>query len=562
MPFRLGGRLGWISEAAYVLAGILFLAFCGWKFTLGIGHVLDLRLGDETKYLSYAIGADSPDDPAAWSPLYVAFYRFEHLFFSDPIRLYFFHQKLIAALLPISLFVYFASRRVPLAIAAAAATYLMISAANLPVEPKTMHHALAVMFLVLAIFVRLGEHPGRWGLMLAAAALLSLIRPEYAIAVPGFLLYGLYLVFAVRARDRELLSCLAVAAIFTAWLYVHYGFPMAGGRTIFAFAQHFALNYSAWHHLGPDPWQSDYRAIYSAVFHDAPSILAAALANPFAFIHHLASNLLHSPLAVTGLFFAHFNLILPRFEIYTLMEAGLLLAAAILALVYFARAGGSSRSSAQATPGILETLRSLPETICLAIFLLPFALMMLILYPRNHYVLGFGTVLFALAVVTLGRRIGDSLTPSRSLGIFAVLVVMVPSLGAVGVRIDRPMGELSAVPRPALQTAYFLRGLEIRSVVQVCAWHTPGPGTYAGANFRSISALDKHQGLIQFLASNDIGVIVADDRLRRNPAFYQDPAWRDFQSMPEKFGFAAHPLPESGGIVVYVRRDLAGLAQR
>jgi len=161
MPFRVGGRPGWISNAGYVLAGILFLAFCGWKFTLGIGHVLDLRLGDETKYLSYAIGADSPDDPAAWSPLYVAFYRFEHLFFSDPIRLYFFHQKLIAALLPISLFVYFASRRVPLAIAAAAATYLMISAANLPVEPKTMHLALAVMFLVLAIFVRLGAHPGR-----------------------------------------------------------------------------------------------------------------------------------------------------------------------------------------------------------------------------------------------------------------------------------------------------------------------------------------------------------------------------------------------------------------
>ena len=265
---------------------------------------------------------------------------------------------------------------------------------------------------------------------------------------------------------------------------------------------------------------------------------------------------------VAGLFFAHFNLILPRFEIYTLMEAGLLLAAAILALVYFARAGGSSRSSAQATPGILETVRSLPETICLAIFLLPFALMMLILYPRNHYVLGFGAVLFALAIVTLGRRIGESLTPLRSLAIFAVLAIMVPSLGATGARIDAPMRDLSVVPRHALQTANFLRGLEIRSVVQVCAWHTPGPGTYAGANFRSISALDKHQGLIQFLASNDIGVLVADDRLRRNPAFLEDPAWRDFQSMPEKFGFAAHPLPESGGIVVYVRRDLAGLAQR
>ena len=35
-------RIAWIG------AGVLLLLFCGWKFTLGLEHVLDLRLGAET----------------------------------------------------------------------------------------------------------------------------------------------------------------------------------------------------------------------------------------------------------------------------------------------------------------------------------------------------------------------------------------------------------------------------------------------------------------------------------------------------------------------------------
>ena len=173
-------RMAWIG------AGVVFLLFCGWKFTFGLEHVLDLRLGDETKYLSYALGYDAPDNPAQWSPLYVALYRLEHMFIGDPIELYFFHQKLAAILLPLCLFIYLASRRAPFVIALIGAGYFMISAANLPVEPKTMHVALGGMFLCLALFVGLGQHPARWGLMPAAAALLSFIRPEFVIAFLGF----------------------------------------------------------------------------------------------------------------------------------------------------------------------------------------------------------------------------------------------------------------------------------------------------------------------------------------------------------------------------------------
>jgi hypothetical protein len=92
----------------------------------------------------------------------------------------------------------------------------------------------------------------------------------------------------------------------------------------------------------------------------------------------------------------------------------------------------------------------------------------------------------------------------------------------------------------------------IRSVVRVCSAETPGAGIYAGPNFRSVAALDKEQSLVAFLTSSEINVLVADDRLRQTVAFAHDPAWATFQSTPQNFGFTAHILPDSGGIIIYV----------
>ena len=229
-------------------------------------------------------------------------------------------------------------------------------------------------------------------------------------------------------------------------LYAHYGFPMYGGRSVFAFAQHFALNYSAWNHLAQDPWSSDYEQIFNSVFPHASSIFGALIANPSAFSHHLLSNLIHFPVMLAGLFFGHFNVILPRFKVYTWAEAILLLAA-LVAFVIFHRARGSPSLDLSLRPSdggylghasaiFARILRSLPEAICLIIFQLPFALMMLILYPRNHDVLGFGAILFALAVVLLSRRLRGRGTRVNGLVVAAVLSVIVPNLGAVGARVD------------------------------------------------------------------------------------------------------------------------------
>jgi len=182
--------------------------------------------------------------------------------------------------------------------------------------------------------------------------------------------------------------------------------------------------------------------------------------------------------------------------------------------------------------------------------------MILVLYPRHHYVFAFGTILFVLTISVLGHRIGNVKIGERTIVFLAALLIIVPSVGSSGGRLDATVGELSLVPRPELETAYFLRGLKLRSSVRVCGSETPGPGTYAGENFQSVSALDKHQGFGEFVASHDISIIVEDGRIRQDPAFSQDREWQIFRAAPEKRGFSASVLPYSG-IIVYVRLGLA-----
>src|SRR5579862_9101811 len=263
---RLGERLIARALEHRIALGVLFLAICGWKFTLGIDYVLDLRLGDETKYLAYATGYLPGPLLPEWSPLYVYFYKFEHLLAGDPVALFFLHEKILATVLPIAFFIFLAARSVPFLAALASAAYLMISVADLPGGPKTLHLALAVIFLVLALFVRLGANPLRWGLLIAAAGVLSLIRAECLIPLAALTLFAVYLAFADRRPDWRLLSSIAAGLIVVAALFARFGSPLFGGRSMFAFAQHFALNYAAWQKLPLDPWTADYQAIFHLVF--------------------------------------------------------------------------------------------------------------------------------------------------------------------------------------------------------------------------------------------------------------------------------------------------------
>src|SRR5437016_5109572 len=156
-----------LSQTQQLTIGVLFLALCGWKFTVGLSRVMDLDVSwHEARYIAWVTQHTTGPVPPEYSPLYVAFYQAEELFTHDPVKLYYLHASLVATLLPIALFAYLMARSVPFAVALPCSAYLLISAADLPIGPKPVHLGLAVMFVALAVFVSLREGIVRWTLLL------------------------------------------------------------------------------------------------------------------------------------------------------------------------------------------------------------------------------------------------------------------------------------------------------------------------------------------------------------------------------------------------------------
>jgi hypothetical protein len=412
--------------------------------------------------------------------------------------------------------------------------------------------------------VRLGDRPLRWGFMLVLCAALSLIRPELLYALVLVAAYCLYLIVSERRRRREWAIALALAAPPIAALYWAMGVPLFGERSMLALAFHFGANYASWQHAGEVPFTEDFEAIFARVFGHPASIPAAFLANPGAFLHSMLTNARHTPVALAGMWLAHFNVLLPRYLPWTFVEAGLVGLAALggtLAL-WRARSWGRVRFGVAAgLAGMRRIAAESPDTVCLAMFLIPYAAMMIVIYPRYHYATAVGAIVGALALVWLAARPVKPALSRAQLLLLPVLLAMVPSVGSVGARLDYKPGDVAATPLTFLAEARFLQSLHPQSTTTVFESTDPGISPYAGAMFRSTSEMNKPRGLAAFLADYDISVVIDDQRLRDFARFSNDPEWGDFRKSPAAFGFVAKELPRDDAII-YVKAALLDAATR
>src|SRR5262249_10290308 len=155
--------------------------------------------------------------------------------------------------------------------------------------------------------------------------------------------------------------------------------------------------------------------------------------NPGAFLHSMATNLIHLPKAFVGIWLAHFNVLLPRYLPYTFVEALFAGGAAVVGLILAWRHWLPVWPQRGVLAGIVAAARRLlleaPETLCLVLFLVPYAAMMVVIYPRFHYALAVGTMLAALAMTGIAAR-GEARRLSRAhLILLPLLLAIMPSLG-------------------------------------------------------------------------------------------------------------------------------------
>ena len=566
IPARFLGATRTLTRAQELAIGVGFLLLCGWKMTDGLSRTLDLDVSwHEARYLAWVTHHADWPVPPEYSPLYVAFYQLEEMFRHNPVHLYYLHVAVIAILLPIAFFAYLWARSVPFVLALSASTYLLISAADLPVAPKPVHLALTIMFVALAIFVRLNEGRLRWLLILVAAGCLASVRPELLISFAVLAVYVAYRAARERPVDWGMAVTIPAALACLAPLWWRFGVPLFNERSMDAFSRHFTLNYVAWQHLGEDPLSADHLAIFHSVFGDATSIPAAFIANPLAFLHHVGLNVVHTPKAVIELFLGHYNVLLPRFEPYVAIEA-LLLGAVLLTIGLWAWRWAPGWLSLSSGPpgrgsrnghGWEALLRDYPDGVCLFCFLIPYPIMLSVLYPRYHYALGLGLILIALGFIALAPRLRlPRLRIPGALAFLLLLLALTPSLGSAGASFTA--GKIEVESRPNWNTVEYLRAFHPQSPIGIleAAWVEP----FLDRNFTGVSQEEKHSGFLEFLAERHIGVVIANDRVRNDRRFSLDPEWQKFAADPERFGFRTVPIEESD-ILVYLRDDIAGPRQ-
>lgn len=556
---------------------LLFIALSSVKLMGAIAVVADIGLSDEAAYLTQGARLLSLGFPqAAFSPLYAIWYWSLSLLVPDLIDLYYFNHQLLVFLLSILVYIFLRTIKVNPFISAIFTFTFLIS--SIPfIWPRPSHFALLLLLIFLISAFRSKERSSHYWMMALGFLAIAFARPEYSLTYLAFSALFIYSTFqgirldlernapsSKRSSIKKIFFSQAFARLFLfliasiAALLV-FGNPLAGSRSWIAFGQHFAFNWVHWNQSDLDPWQN-WQEILSKVFGaDTDSIGGAILADPILFARHLLANFikyLSQSINILLVDFRSLSLSVSK-TVHWVQVSGLI---ATLLLLLKNRIRLIEKISLEIQSR--ETLtRLLIGLACLLLSVLP---SVILVYPRDHYLILQGIYLIAILAYLISclpiLDASNSASPrSESWIILSAIVasslifLCVPSI-AYGWCIapntcafDRTSSEIA---QPELQVIQFVKRLNIQDPVILL--DRSGYWTYLTENYQPIqgnlASIDQQKGGFQnFLKENKINMVLVTPATTRTNEYSQDPSFLEFLQQPDKFGFLhlGIPTPDS-----------------
>ncbi|MCG8353871.1 MAG: hypothetical protein MI924_39405 [Chloroflexales bacterium] len=512
------------------------------KFTSGVEQKLDVGLYDESYYLYNGVTLSFSNIPAANNaPLYSLWYYVLSFIEPDRIDLYFLNFKLMAILPPLFIYVLLRAKGVPLLLSSVITLLFLISQANLPTWPKVSHFALLIMLIALTLISRIANNLAATAAAMVSALLMAYVRPEYFLSFSIFALAVVVLYIRTHNRFSRLNTGVFISAmIISTALIGALGAPLSGGRSIFAFGQHFSLNWVSWTGSDLNPW-TNWQEIVNRNFGPVQSVSEAFVSDPALFIRHLAVNSVKIFRPFPAIFFYHTNIILPPTKMFGLVEAFFVFALGAFFIIKSwpkkikAAVANNKRfllmSGAYAFTGLVSAI---------------------VIYPRDHYVL-LPVMLMVLSIAVVFTTQQQQPTPAfawpKQLAIILLCGVLVL------LAIPRYVDKVSPL-RENLATIQAIKALQIEERVTMLEAQG-GFNIYAGDNFRRMREFEKNAPFDRFLAEQNIGVIVLSDLVKDDPRFKHDSEWQSFLRHYQEKGFTPIPVPNSTR-TLFVRNDLMG----
>lgn len=234
------GQLRWI----WFVAAIPVLIFAVWKTSGGLEQQMDVRLYDESYYLTQGLFVAPASFLSDYSALYSLYYKGLSFFQPEPIALYYLNYRVWAFLFSGSIFLILFRNRVHPGWSLLLAVVALSSQMNYLLWPKAGHFALVMVAIGIFGLARCHRRHLEALFWVAGICLLtSWARPEFFL---GFV-FALFLLGFQIYRSKQSISNSTVWVFFPLllclpllWLW---GLPLGkSGRGHVAFGQHFAHN--------------------------------------------------------------------------------------------------------------------------------------------------------------------------------------------------------------------------------------------------------------------------------------------------------------------------------
>ncbi|MEZ0538466.1 hypothetical protein [Fibrella arboris] len=363
-------------------AGILFILLSSLVLTYKMAYRIDVVATDDDVYFHNGLIATWQHlPPIQMAPLFSAWYLLIHAFTGDVIDTYYVSCTLLSILPGVLFYLLFRSLGINVLISTALSVGFLFAQLNLPLQPKVSVFTMLFLMggLIAANYQK--KPVGKLTVAALSALLAAYGRPEFFLSF--LLLCGIALVYYGWQRRSvwqplpySLVGLMGAAAL----LVLAFGSPLAGGRSVIAFGQHFALNYSVWHpEIPASPWMHSATFIKHGFGREVTSMSDAFFLNPGLFMRHVGANLLNL-ISSTGrnLYDILINPWLSRLVFPGRRYVLLALALAFIGLTDWPRTVRAMWQDAR---------RHGWFWLCLVVMLVSTYISCILIYPREHYIL-------------------------------------------------------------------------------------------------------------------------------------------------------------------------------
>lgn len=398
---------------AFTFTGILLIVICGIRVSWGLDRYMDVLFWDEALYLNRGLGLFQ-HVPKTWGPSYSLWYKFLSYFVSDKIDLYYFNYKLTTILISLGFFLMLMASGVQRVLAFIFSVFFLSSFINMPVWPRVSHYCVILLCAGVVAAKYQEKLSAKFFVYALAMLVCAYARPELFLPfllclVPAYLFF----LAGIREQSRKEWILMGFTTALCAFIFYFFKTPFNNGDTgrgLRVFLQHFAWNYTEWHHLHNVFWL-DFPDIVQQHFKDSSSLKGIIASNPAMFRAHIFSNISNYGIQMGKIIFSFFAPIFTK-DIHWLC----LMVGAMLFIVYFTFTKTLKHKRARFYKLLRENISTL---YVIAVFAFPSVLVSIYAYPRQHYLLlqvPLLLLLIALAISSVSVEIEKSVQKITVIG--------------------------------------------------------------------------------------------------------------------------------------------------